>query len=97
MNSWRKPGFGGLIDEACAARGNVYDFADEVGIYSLHEIFPINIDIIVVGGQFCRVVVPQILGFEMSQIRSCVNERPARLRHFPTFDRYKSVRMDTGG
>ena len=49
------------MDESGTATGDVDQLADEVGIYSLNKIVPIDVNIVVIGRQFCRVVVTEIL------------------------------------
>ena len=77
--------------ELGTSAGQIHNFADQVGVRLRHELIQVHIDIIQLGSELGRVVVPQVGRVQMTGIRLRHDERPLRLRHLLAADGQKPM------
>ena len=70
-----------LLEHLPAARGDVRDLADEVGVHPLDEVREVEVHVVRRPAQLSRVVVAKRRGGEVLEIRAGVHERALRLGH----------------
>jgi hypothetical protein len=76
----------------CSA-GQVDDFADEVRIDLVDELFGIQIQVVQPRAELAGVVVSQPGGVEVPQIRFAFDERPVALAHLLAVERQEAVHV----
>src|SRR5690606_40003775 len=91
-------GFGeaaaGFFHKARAAAGNVDQFADQVCVDPVGEVFQVQVQVIHIGGQFGSKVVAQIFRVQVFQIGAGLDEGAPGLGHVLAVDRYKTMGID---
>src|SRR5690606_28709346 len=83
--------------KARAAAGNVDQFADQVCVDPVGEVFQVQVQVIHIGGQFGCKVVAQIFRVQVFQIGAGLDEGAPGLGHFLAVDRYKTMGIDGSG
>ena len=85
-----------LADETGTTAGNIDELADQVRVHARDEVVEVEVDVFDRGPEFRRVVVAQDFGIQVVEIGPCLDERPARLRHFLSVDGQEAMGIDAG-
>ena len=81
------------VQEPRAPGCDIDDLADQIRVYTLHEVVEIDIHVVCIRRQLGREVVPQIFRIEVVQVRRGIDKSASRLRHLRTPAGNKAVRM----
>ena len=90
-------GKAGLGDKFCGAAREVHDLADEVAVHPRDEFTQVQIEVLHLRGEFCRVVVAQVFRFEVLEVFRSADEGAARFRHFLAVHGEEAVNVHLGG